>query len=288
MSLRRGKRTRKAAGVKRSPWVDVVAEDSISNQDVELQEADRTLKKLQLEQKTRQISMLKREIAAASASPVLAKENCHGGEDERNMVPDFSHISHTISPLRLKPSVLRRQAAATDAIDEALGLGTARIEEPGKVGGRRRSGRVETREDLFLVDVAWPHNFLATRDVGLSEKGIPYNALDLRLLTLGELEILALPSLSSEERRARSTLLKDILYYAANYEWGDLLRLHASVLTEVERGTRQWTDSTARLEQQILLQANRKSSITNLGGNSKVSQGGDKQKRADYWCFDFN
>ena len=141
-----------------------------------------------------------------------------------------------------------------------------------------------------MVDVAWPHNFLATRDIGLSEKGIPYNALDLRLLTLGELEILALPSLSSEERRARSTLLKDILYYAANYEWGDLLRLHASVLTEVERGTRQWTDSTARLEQQILLQASRKSSITNLGGNanSKVSQGGDKQKRADYWCFDFN
>ena len=84
-------------------------------------------------------------------------------------------------------------------------------------GGRTKSGRVEnSTSGLFVVDVAWPHMYLGSRDITLlnGDKQIAYNNLDMRLLTVGELEIMALPSLSCEERQARSALLKDLLYYA--------------------------------------------------------------------------
>ena len=215
---------------------------------------------------------------------------------------ESANLKGSVSPLRLKsvnfdvsPAQLRN-SGDVDAVEDLMGLsesnsGTYNQHQcnfsKNGAAGRAKSGRVDSVSNLFVVDVAWPHMYLGSRDITLinGDKQVSYNNLDMRLLTLGELEILALPSLSDLERQARSVLLKDILYYAGTYEWRDLLRLHSAVLTEVERGLRKWGDSTARLEQQILLQATKKGA---QGG--VLIQKADKNVKSDsaWYCWDFN
>ena len=42
------------------------------------------------------------------------------------------------------------------------------------------------------------------------------------------------------EKEARLRLLGDIVFYSAHYQWPALLKFHAAVLSEVEKGAIGW------------------------------------------------
>lgn len=102
-------------------------------------------------------------------------------------------------------------------------------------------------------DVCWPHHALGPRYTDFVSKRLEHYDLDLRLLTIGELEICMNSDTQSDERLARLALLKELSHYSKFYDWRAILKLHATVLSEIQQGSRSWNDSIDSLIHQILL-----------------------------------
>ena len=69
----------------------------------------------------------------------------------------------------------------------------------------------------------------------------------------GELNIVCQGGVSEMEKEARLRLLGDIVFYSAHYQWPALLKFHAAVLSEVEKGAAGWGYNYSCLEQQMLM-----------------------------------
>ena len=101
--------------------------------------------------------------------------------------------------------------------------------------------------------VMWPNENLGPRNNNYGKAETKYRQLDMRTLVAGELNIVCDCGVSMREREARLRLLSDVNFYSAHYQWSALLKFHAAVLSEVERGRMTWGDNYSRLEQQMLM-----------------------------------
>jgi hypothetical protein len=73
------------------------------------------------------------------------------------------------------------------------------------------------------------------------------------LFNKGELEIISGSDIFEDERIARTKLLKELNHFAGLYEWRAVLKLHATVLSEISKGVRNWCDPIDNLIHQILM-----------------------------------
>ena len=117
------------------------------------------------------------------------------------------------------PHALRCMADPWDELADVARVGGDTPDVAG-TANRKKSGCFGNTRDVFTVDVAWPNVWLSVKDIGGKDYQVPYEKLDQRTLTLGELEIISSPHIGKVEREARTLLLKDILHYADIYEWG--------------------------------------------------------------------
>ncbi len=115
----------------------------------------------------------------------------------------------------------------------------------------KKSDLLSKPHDVVLKKVIWPQQRLGVRHT--TGKGLDFDSLDLRLLTVGEMEVISSGKISEYEKAARLNILKDILFNARFYDWAAVKGLYVAILTEVESGTKQWSNSISRLEQQVLM-----------------------------------
>ena len=101
--------------------------------------------------------------------------------------------------------------------------------------------------------VKWPNDNLGPRYNNLGKVEFKFRQLNLRLLVARKLNIACYGGVSELEREARLRLLGDIVFYSPPYQWQALLKFHAAVLSEVERGATGWGYDYSRLEQQLLM-----------------------------------
>ena len=99
----------------------------------------------------------------------------------------------------------------------------------------------------------WPNENLGPCYNNYGKAENKYRQLDMRTLGAGELNIVCDCGVSMREREARLRLLSDVNFYSAQYQWSALLKFHAAVLSEVERGRMEWGNDYSRLEQQVLM-----------------------------------
>ncbi len=73
----------------------------------------------------------------------------------------------------------------------------------------------------------WPQQRLDVRHT--TGRGLDFDSLDLRLLTVGELEVVFSEEIAEYEKAARN-ILKDVLFIAGFYEWAAVKRLYIGML----------------------------------------------------------
>jgi hypothetical protein len=118
------------------------------------------------------------------------------------------------------------------------------------------SGRSETSfvpSCSKAVPVLWPHQVISSKYTDFSQKKLRHSQLDIRMFNIGELEIISSADIGSDERLARTVLLKELNHFAGLYEWRAILKLHSTVLSEISKGVRTWSDPLDNLMHQILM-----------------------------------
>ena len=103
------------------------------------------------------------------------------------------------------------------------------------------------------VPVLWPHQVISSKYTDFSQKKLRHSQLDIRMFNIGELEIIGSADIGSDERLARTVLLKELNHFAGLYEWRAILKLHSTVLSEISKGVRTWSDPLDNLMHQILM-----------------------------------
>ena len=85
------------------------------------------------------------------------------------------------------------------------------------------------------ITVLWPNQAISSKYTDFSQKTLKHNQLDIRMLNIGELEIISSAEISDEERLARTKLLKELNHFAGLYKWRAKLKLHSTVLYEIAK-----------------------------------------------------
>jgi len=126
--------------------------------------------------------------------------------------------------------------------------------------------------------VCWPQQVLGDKYTDFSERTLKHSQLDIRVFNIGELEVISDPEIDQEERIARTSLLKELNHFAGLYEWRAVLKLHSTVLKEIEKGKRSWSDPIDSLIQQILMPYRLPAVVTSA----------PKQPSKLWYCGDYN
>jgi len=113
------------------------------------------------------------------------------------------------------------------------------------------SGLFRCSSSEVRKEVVWPMDKLGPQHSQYG-KAVYHKDLDMRLLVLGELEIISGREASKIEKIERMKFLKEIIFNAEHFEWSALLRLHAAVLREIELGNMDWGESHSHMTQLIL------------------------------------
>lgn len=118
-----------------------------------------------------------------------------------------------------------------------------------KRGKKLRSGKTAKITSRVLHPQVWPQSQLSLAYIS---KEVAYDNLTLAEFAAGFASILRLPSLSAEERDARTDHFATLMYLATQFSWPAVRSLHAAVLFEIECGRLRWGDSFAHLEARLL------------------------------------
>jgi hypothetical protein len=101
------------------------------------------------------------------------------------------------------------------------------------------SGKLTKVENNIIKPILWPHAVIDPRFIA---KLPTYEDLDFPLLVAGELAIALNPVTPSAEVRNRLNLLRLLAYVYKLCNWNTVRQFHSAALTEVERGTRKWSE----------------------------------------------
>jgi hypothetical protein len=124
-------------------------------------------------------------------------------------------------------------------------------------------------ENHIVKPILWPHAVIDPRFV----TNLPnYDDLDYPLLVAGELAIALNPKTPQAEAKNRLNLLRLLSYCHKLCAWNTVKQFHSSALTEIERGTRQWSDDQySEITTGVLLvSANAGQAAQAVSGNSSV------------------
>ena len=100
--------------------------------------------------------------------------------------------------------------------------------------------------------ILWPNDFLGFQHTK-SFKDVKYSSLDMRKFILGELQILNSGGLTEADQQGRLKWLSEILTFAGDFEWNAVLRVHHTVLTQINKRLASWEDDLHRIAYPILI-----------------------------------
>ena len=112
-----------------------------------------------------------------------------------------------------------------------------------------KSGKLATITSRVRVAEKWPHSFLGRQFIGVNKQ---YEELSLAEFCAGYTGILR-EEVSASVLAFRMEHLEHLMYFATIYSWSCVLRFHAAVLVEIEKGVRKWGDDTRHLEAMTLV-----------------------------------
>lgn len=122
------------------------------------------------------------------------------------------------------------------------------VEDDRRMGRKRRKGEKKIKSGIEAESCSsvvspqlFPHAMLQEDYVN---KKVKFADLDFRLFVAGELEIITSEKIGSEERKARSEILKQMAYFQGIYEWPALLNAYAALLRKIELGKFKWDSET--------------------------------------------
>ena len=127
-----------------------------------------------------------------------------------------------------------------------------------------KSGKLATITSRVVVAEKWPHSFLGRQFVGANKQ---YEDLTIAEFCAGFTGILKEES-SASVLAFRLSHLEHLMYFATIYTWSSVLKLHAAVLVEIEKGIRKWGDDTRHLEATTLVPARQDSRHNSKGKGS--------------------
>ena len=143
------------------------------------------------------------------------------------------------------------------------------------------SGRDIRVKDSVVRQLHWPHTRL---NYTFYNSGIPYNKLEPAILVAGELGVLLI--VPEEERIARNKLLQRLMYFSQDYTWPATRAFHETVLSEIERGTREWSNDDYRdIESAVLY---RNPIITTYYNKPTNNSQATRQQTRRFFCLDYN
>ena len=242
----------------------------------EQERADKLRQLAELREQNQQQELLLRQAAASRSQPATASSQAAGNTTDRpNVNIDDLHSppAHTSSQAagnrtsdksRINIEDLRRMSALRNRADDYTRDHLDRFgfdddscsgmqeldDDRGMLPRRRLKSGIDIKvTDRVVYPQRWPHHEVLNESVS-SE--IKYKDLTLRLLTLGELEIITSDDISDKEKSARLRLLKTLLYHAGNFNWASVLDFFAAVLQKIEMGKADWSDDFGSLEHMIL------------------------------------
>ena len=111
-----------------------------------------------------------------------------------------------------------------------------------------KSGKLVKITSRVVQAEKWPHSFLGRQYVGVNKE---YEDLTLAEFCAGYSAIL-LEEQSSSILRFRLQHLEHLMYHATIYTWASVLKFHAAVLVEIEKGLKRWGDEFRDLQATIL------------------------------------
>ena len=215
--------------------------------------------------------------AAAESSDSSAQES----DGPRRRVKNSSKSRSNKKSSHVKPSHKDNAKRAESMFDGWGRLGLSEAPSEGQWSGFEESV------------VMWPNENLGPCYNNYSKAETKYRQLDMRTLVAGELNIVCDCGVSMREREARLRLLGDVNFYSAHYQWSALLKFHAAVLSEVERGRMEWGDDYSRLEQQMLMPFPLGKSKTERraekgpGSGAKAISGSGRNEDRVLYCAEF-
>jgi len=106
--------------------------------------------------------------------------------------------------------------------------------------GILQSGILARASDTVKYPQDWPHIALQGDRVTGS---YTFHELDVKLFVTGELELISRIYISSGEQEGRLRLLRQLMYLSRVYEWPNILKLYAEVVTMIEEGSLSWLSS---------------------------------------------
>jgi hypothetical protein len=138
--------------------------------------------------------------------------------------------------------------------------------------GQKEVRKLSKHGDMMSASIqskfVWPQSKLK-----FSHANKIFKFLDLpsfQLLVAGEAACLLDKDMSKSEREARTLLLSETAYLSAKVPWETARDFHYNVMLGVERGERQWGDSTLDIQASIIISSNISvKGPTQSGGSSK-------------------
>ncbi len=245
------------------------------------------------------------EADIAAAKPVQ-------GAKANRVMPPKSKQAHSAVPVVVDPDVtiqdVRRDPGVKKSVKSTLQLlgmdseteteTESKLKSRGKGMSRKSRPKPITKwlesssdsEDEHSQNkVLWPHESLGPKFRTFGSASTKYNNLDNRLFIAGELNIIR-ASISDIEKIGRLNLLCDTVFNMGHYEWQAILRLHATILSEIESGSLTWKSDFSRLEQQLLMPYTiRKANLDKKSSKNKAGGKSDKVFHEDkiLYCNEF-
>ena len=149
-------------------------------------------------------------------------------------------------------------------------------------GRATKSGRSRRAGDSVVKSEVWPQAKLSLQYAG---RRLKYDELSMPLFVAGFIE-----SLDSDIKRGRTEQLnsklmhlKSLMYAASYQDWDVILELNTAIVSDIERGHRQWGDSTLDIESRVFSSVTLKgvtrqgtlASPKGIGGKTSMSVTGD-------------
>ena len=226
-----------------------------ARQKVKLVALKQKLKELEKETVAEQLKLARATGTSKTGRKVPKKIGSKNGREVSSRdLREFEELSHKVGKRLSKMGLSSASAAAADEStssedtdDDSSSTERSSRKERGK--RHLKSGKTAKIATRVVRRQLWPHSELSMSYVS---KNVSYDELTLEKFVAGYSAILLLPQVSSHERKHRTEHLGALMYLASIYEWTAVRRLHAAVLSEIERGRLNWGDSFLHLENRTL------------------------------------
>ena len=168
--------------------------------------------------------------------PRETREHRHRGARPRDVRPRDAHAEgRRDDSAAARPFLLYSSSQGSSTSSR-----TGESRKRGKHHNTLQSGIMARATDMVRYPQDWPHIALQGDRVS---GAYTFHELTVTLFVTGELELISKLNISPGEQEGRLRLLRQLMYLSRVYEWHDILKLYAEVVSMIELGLLSWISS---------------------------------------------